>query len=131
MNALVEDADENIPAEAFVQKTTIDLSFDNDHVDEINDDLIQNIAELAPYGHNFEDPIIGIVDLVPDEVSTFGQFNQHLKMKCKGFEVTSWYGAPIVSGIKPKSFTLCGRLEKDPKFGIKLFCDPQDIRVKV
>ena len=120
--AMIENADK-IPADAFVRNIVIDYEASPDEIDDLFVDRVKN---LAPFGNSFEEPIIGIQNLVPNEVKTIGSDNQHLILKCNGFEVVSWYGAGAIKDGIPASFTVCGRVERD-SFGIKLMVDPSDI----
>ena len=120
--AMQENADK-IPAEAFIRKVVVDYEAD---ATEIDNGFFDKIKNLAPYGNSFEEPIIGIQNLVPTEVKTIGADNQHLVLKCGNFDVVSWYGATAIKDGVPASFTVCGRLERD-NFGVKLMVDPSDI----
>ena len=110
-------------AEAFIRKVVVDYEAD---ATEIDNGFFDKIKNLAPYGNSFEEPIIGIQNLVPTEVKTIGADNQHLVLKCGNFDVVSWYGATAIKDGVPASFTVCGRLERD-NFGVKLMVDPSDI----
>lgn len=130
--AMIEDA-ESIDDDCFVKKTIVDLSYTNEEVKNGGKDFFVNIynelKKLAPFGEGFEEPVIGIVDFVPDEVSTFGAYNQHLKLKSNNIEVISWHGAYLIDKKDCKTFTVCGRLQVD-NFGAKLICENEDICLK-
>ena len=122
--AMMEHAD-NIPEEAFVKEVIVDYDAAEDEIDQ---QFVDKIRNLEPYGNSFEEPMIGIRNFVPKEVKFIGSDGQHLVLKGEKFDVVSWYGAKVVEGGIPASFTVCGRLERD-NFGIKLMVDPENIQI--
>lgn len=128
VDAIISEGDK-LPEDAFVKKIRVDGVY---HDGELTSRVYDTVFNMEPYGASFEEPVIMVVDIPPEAVRTMGSDNQHISFKCKGFQITSWYGAASVDVERLSdivSVSAVGRLERDD-FGLKLFADPTEFVVK-
>ncbi len=106
------DADGYLPKEGYAVDTTL-------HVDDINDELIRTLDQLAPYGQGNPKPLFEIRDVIPTEVMIFGKTKNHTKLRLR--TRNGWYDAICFFKLptefssvpeKDKSLTLLAHIER-------------------
>lgn len=115
--------------EVWLKKETIDCIV---KPEDINRELFEELDSLGPYGHGFEEPVIGTKIRAENikEVKYLGDEEQHVILKHDNFDIVSWYGAQkYKQAEKQEKVSMYGKLQ-NTAFGLKLVVLPENILAK-
>lgn len=119
---------EKYPPETFIKNIYIDTVKRDG---EIDDNLMDSIEYLEPFGASFSEPTILVSDIDIQKVEIFGKLDQHLKIICKGFDILSWNAVePLTDELEKiktsKKISAFGTLSRDNR--LTLTIEPTDMK---
>ena len=81
--------------------------------DYLNEDFLESINKFAPFGKDFEYPVLGIENLNIDSVLALGKEKNHLKILSDNLEIISWNAIANLEDIATSatSFDVVGKPE--------------------